>query len=133
MFTNIQDNIYWSGTEVSPIFSEVFFFLNGNQLGANKVGFTNLPAWAVRAGDALVAVPELDLAPAWRGASGLRLWSTAIAANTAGNLLAACFVLSSKIPRRNLAGAGPFKVRVSRTLRASAGRAGSSALLQNLS
>ncbi len=57
LFSNIQANVYWSGTEYAsnPIGAWVFDFNNGNQL----IGDKNLPdfAWAVRSGD--VSAPPI--------------------------------------------------------------------------
>ncbi|MGZ8246964.1 Lcl domain-containing protein [Methylomagnum sp.] len=57
-FTNIQSNMYWSGTEhaVGPSFAWDFSTHYGNQHYLDK-GY-ELYAWAVRPGDVAAAVPE---------------------------------------------------------------------------
>lgn len=60
LFSNIQSNPYWSGTEYAPDPSDawVFFFNNGNQRAGLKDS-GNLFAWAVHSGDVgASSVPE---------------------------------------------------------------------------
>ena len=69
LFTNVQSDNYWSGTEYAPNtdYAWYFYFYNGNQNASNKNGL-NLYAWAVRPGD-VAAVPLP--ATAWLFGSGL--------------------------------------------------------------
>jgi len=52
LFTNIQTDLYWSGTEYAPDFSQAWFLLTSDGL-QNHTTKTIFPfAWAVRSGDA---------------------------------------------------------------------------------
>ncbi|HYA38137.1 MAG TPA: DUF1566 domain-containing protein [Candidatus Methylomirabilis sp.] len=69
LFSNVQSDIYWSGTDyaLTPGYAWVFGFSAGVQDGAYKSG-SFLNAWAVRPGDiAAVPIP----AAAWLFGSGL--------------------------------------------------------------
>ena len=58
LFTNVQDSLYWSGTEYAsnPVLAWVFSHYDGSQLAGSKyiLGY----AWAVLPGNAGAAVPE---------------------------------------------------------------------------
>ena len=69
LFTNVQHDLYWSGTTYAPGTS-VWFFNIGNSTQSTTVKSSTLYAWAVRAGD-VVAVPVP--AAAWLFGSAL-LW-----------------------------------------------------------
>jgi hypothetical protein len=58
LFTNIQDYVYWSGTEYAPNSNNAWYFnaYYGNQSYFVK-GAVHY-AWAVRSGDVAAAVPE---------------------------------------------------------------------------
>jgi len=57
-FSNLQPNLYWSGTEVAPDTSKAWRFHFGNGLQTNFNKSTVFSAWAVRPGDiALVPAP----------------------------------------------------------------------------
>ncbi len=63
LFTNLQPNYYWSGTEYAPDTRYAWFFLfsNGYQSGNDKV-LGNLYALAVRSGDVAASVVPVPAA-----------------------------------------------------------------------
>ena len=58
LFSNVQTNAYWSGTEYAPLQSDAWFFnvTQGAQAPLTKIG--GLFAVAVRPGDVAASVPE---------------------------------------------------------------------------
>ena len=78
LFTNMQNSLYWSGTEYAPNPSNAWYFFTGSggQYNVGKGG--SLYAWAVRSGD-VAAVPEPGVmgllgigALAWAGTKARR-------------------------------------------------------------
>jgi hypothetical protein len=57
LFTNVQSDDYWSGTEYAPYSNEAWGFdFGGGDQGTGDKSYLNVYAWAVRAGD-VAAVP----------------------------------------------------------------------------
>jgi len=78
LFTNVQNSVYWSGTEYAPLPSGAWFFRTDVGLQDPDVKVNNYYAWAVRSGD-VAAVPEPGVmgllgigALAWAGAKARR-------------------------------------------------------------
>ena len=58
LFSNVQSNFYWSGTEYAPSPSDAWFFSTGNGVQVNVVKYDALYAVAVGPGDVAARVPE---------------------------------------------------------------------------
>jgi hypothetical protein len=74
-FTNLQDGVYWSGTEVAafPTDADDFNINNGKQFGANKSG--EFSAWAVHDGNIGAPVPVPPAVWLFGSALGLLGWA----------------------------------------------------------
>jgi len=56
LFTNIQNYVYWSGSEVAPSPGDAWYFITNNNVQANGGKYGQYYALAVRLGD-VAAVP----------------------------------------------------------------------------